>query len=256
MSKPQIQQSGLALVIGASGGLGSAIVRRMAGDWGNMMITYRSNRTKAEDLCAELADSADIDAVELDLATPDGLDTVFDAVAEHNLPLRSVVYASGVPIPQPYASATTNAQWDEVIQVELMGFIKVVARALPQLRAAGGGNIVNIGSFATRWFPQGDVLSAVPKAGTEMLCRAVAKEEGRFGIRANTVAPGIIDAGLGSELMNSILTPDIWDEQKKKVPLKRFGLAEDIANAAAFLSSDQAAYITGQTLIIDGGLSL
>jgi 2-hydroxycyclohexanecarboxyl-CoA dehydrogenase len=90
----------------------------------------------------------------------------------------------------------------------------------------------------------------------ESLGRAIAKEEGRFAIRANMVAPGIIDAGLGSSFLETLYTPEIWDVQRKRIALQRFGSGEEIAEAVAFLASDRARYITGQTLIVDGGFSL
>ena len=111
-------------------------------------------------------------------------------------------------------------------------------------------------SFAPYHFPPGDALSAVPKAGIEVLCRAIAREEGRNGIRANSVAPGIIDAGLGSAFMASLYSPEIWQKQRKRVPLKRFGKGEDVASAVAFFASPESSYITGQTIIVDGGMSL
>jgi NAD(P)-dependent dehydrogenase (short-subunit alcohol dehydrogenase family) len=89
-----------------------------------------------------------------------------------------------------------------------------------------------------------------------MLCRAVAREEGRYGIRANVVAPGIINAGLGEQFQQQLFSPEVWEGQRKRVPLRRFGEAEEIAEAVAFLASRRSAYITGQTLIVDGGLRL
>ena len=89
-----------------------------------------------------------------------------------------------------------------------------------------------------------------------MLTRAVAREEGRYGIRANTVAPGIIDAGLGRSVQDKVFTPEIWEEQRRRVPLRRFGLASEVANAVAFLASSRSSYISGQTLAVDGGLHI
>jgi 2-hydroxycyclohexanecarboxyl-CoA dehydrogenase len=123
-------------------------------------------------------------------------------------------------------------------------------------RAQGGGNFVIVVSVANYCYPPGDALSSVPKAAMEALGRAIAKEEGRFGIRANMVAPGIIDAGLGTAFMGSLYTPEIWDGQRKKIALQSFGEGRDIGEAIAFLASDRARYITGQTLIVDGGFSL
>ncbi len=86
--------------------------------------------------------------------------------------------------------------------------------------------------------------------------RAIAKEEGRFGIRANMVAPGIIDAGLGAEFMKKLYDPRVWETQRQRIALRRFGSGEEIAEAVAFLASPRARYITGQTLVVDGGFSL
>src|SRR3546814_2837696 len=104
--------------------------------------------------------------------------------------------------------------------------------------------------------PPGDALSSVPKAGIESLGRAIAKEEGRFGIRANMVAPGIIDAGLGAAFLKDLYNPDIWETQRQRTALRRFGTGEEIAEAVRFLACERARYITGQTLIVDGGFSL
>ena len=89
-----------------------------------------------------------------------------------------------------------------------------------------------------------------------MLGRAIAKEEGSFGIRANMVAPGIIDAGLGATFLKDLYSPEIWETQRNRIALRRFGTGDEVAQAVAFLASEQARYITGQTLIVDGGFSL
>jgi NAD(P)-dependent dehydrogenase (short-subunit alcohol dehydrogenase family) len=168
----------------------------------------------------------------------------------------TVIFAAGANILQPYVADITPQQWEDVVQTELIGFTHVMHAAIPLFREQGGGTIVAIGSFATYSFPPGDALSAVPKAAIEMLCRAVAREEGRHGIRANVVAPGIINAGLGEQFQQTIFTPQIWEGQRKRVPLKRFGEATEVAEAVAFLASDKSAYITGQTIVVDGGLRL
>lgn len=249
------KQTGGVLVFGGSGGLGSAIVGRLAEDWSFVDFTYRSNEARARELKGELGGSTSIANHKLDLSDREELSRVISAADARSGGLRAIVFSSGVSIQQPYVSTITTEQWHEVVQTELMGFIAVVNAVLPIFRKAGG-SIVNIGSVGTRWFPQGDALSAVPKAGTEMLCRAVAKEEGRHGIRANTVAPGIIAAGIGGGLMDTIYSPEIWEQQKKRTPLRRFGTAADIASAAAFLCSEESSFVTGQTLIVDGGISL
>jgi NAD(P)-dependent dehydrogenase (short-subunit alcohol dehydrogenase family) len=124
------------------------------------------------------------------------------------------------------------------------------------LRRQGGGTLVAITSFAIYSFPPGDAISAVPKAGIEMLCRAIAREQGRHAIRANAVAPGIINAGLGEQFQRKLFSPKVWQGQRKRVPLKRFGEAKEVAEAVAFLATERSSYVTGQTIIVDGGLRL
>jgi len=245
-----------AFVVGGTGGLGEAICRRLARDWDFVGVGYRSSLAKAQTLSAELAGQCDAVPVACDLADAQSVRAALSGFAAQAGGLGAVVFAGGVAISQPYVSNIGEAAWREVIETELLGFIRVVEAALPLFRAQGGGNFLSVVSVATRAYPPGDALSAVPKAGIEMLGRAIAKEEGRYGIRANMVAPGIIDAGLGAAFLKNLYSPEIWETQRKRVALQRFGAAEEVAEAVAFLASDAARYITGQTLIVDGGFSL
>ena len=159
-----------------------------------MAFTYRSRRESAETLERELSARCRTAAIHADLLDEESVGSALRTVRERFGAVDSVIFATGANILQPYVSEISAQQWDEVVQVELIGFTRVLRAALPLMRAQGGGTIVAIGSFATYSFPPGDALSAVPKAAIEMLCRAVAREEGRYGIRANVVAPGIINA--------------------------------------------------------------
>lgn len=250
------KEQGAALVIGGSGALGRAICQRLALEFESIFFTYRTNANSANELAEELRKTVRAGCASLDVRDRAAVVDVMSRVAADYGPLKSVIFASGVNIEQPFVSEITPDQWREVIESELLGFTNVVAAALPFFREQKGGAFVNIGTFATRWYPPGDALSAVPKAGTEVLCRAVAREEGRYGIRANVVAPGIIEAGIGARLMKTTFSPDIWEQQRKRVPLRDFGQTSDIAEAVAFLASRRARYITGVTLIVDGGMHL
>jgi NAD(P)-dependent dehydrogenase (short-subunit alcohol dehydrogenase family) len=245
-----------ALVVGATGGLGHAACLALARDWDGVAIGYCSSEAKAKAIASQLPDSCEGLPVRCDLADSASITSAIDAARDHFGSISTVVFASGVAIEQPFVSKIREDQWREVIETELIGLTRVVSAALPIFRAQGDGNFVIVVSVANYTFPPGDALSSVPKAGMEALGRAIAKEEGKFGIRANMVAPGIIDAGLGSHFLETLYSPDIWENQKKSVALRRFGTGEEIAEAIAFLASDRARYITGQTLIVDGGFSL
>ena len=245
---------GGALVVGATGGLGRAICTTLANEWSGVAVGYRSSLDAAQ----ALADALPCRTlpVRIDLRDTGTIEAGLTEAARSLEGIGTIVFASGVEIAQPFVSRIGEAQWREVIETELIGFTRVVAAALPLFRRQGHGNFVSVVSVATYAYPPGDALSAVPKAAIEMLGRAIAKEEGRYGIRANMVAPGIIDAGLGAAFLKDLYSPDIWETQRKRIALQRFGAGDDIAEAVAFLASDRAKYITGQTIVVDGGFSL
>ena len=241
-----------AFVVGGTGGLGQAICRALTAEWSHVVVGYRRRAEAAEALAAEIGGSA----TRCDLTDAASVTDSIASAAERFGGLGAVVFAGGVPIGQPFVSRIDEAAWREVIETELIGFTRVVAATLPIFRNGGGGSLVAIVSVANYAYPPGDALSSVPKAAIESLGRAVAREEGRYGIRANMVAPGIIDAGLGAEFLKGLYTPEIWATQKQRIALRRFGSGEEIAEAVAFLASERARYITGQTLVVDGGFSL
>ena len=244
---------GIAFVVGGSGGLGSAICRALAADWTAIAVGYRSNRDAAERIAGEIGPQAR--AIRCDLSDAASVTAAFDEAGASG-PIGAIVFAGGVAIAQPFVSTIAEPAWREVIETELIGFTRIVAAGIPHFRKAGGGVFVAVSSVANYAYPPGDALSSVPKAAIESLCRAVAKEEGRAGIRANAVAPGIIDAGLGAGFLKDLYDPGVWDAQRRRIALRRFGTGEEIADAVAFLASPRARYITGQTLIVDGGFSL
>ena len=237
-----------ALVVGGSGGIGAAVARRLADDWDHVVVGYRSNAAAAEAVAATLPRGS---IAAIDLRDRAALRDAFDQLG----PVAGVVVASGATIDQPYVADTAEAAWRDVIEVELIGFTTLLGILLPRWRETGG-SLVAVTSFANVYFPPGDALSSVPKAGVEALCRAVAKEEGRRGIRANCVAPGIVNAGLGERFQTEMYAPDVWDRIRQRVPLRRFAEADDIAQAVGFLLSERAGYVSGQTLVVDGGHSL
>ncbi|NKE66111.1 SDR family oxidoreductase [Ramlibacter sp. RBP-2] len=244
------------LVVGASGALGQAICDRLADDGYHLLVTYRNNSAATEALQPRLADRVTVSTVQLDLTDEDSVAAARGFVETRGMPLHGVVFASGVNIEQPWVADASMAQWRAVVETELLGFAALAHHFIPLLRAAGGGAVVCVSTFANYAHQLGDALSSVPKAGVESLMRSIALEYGRYGVRANAVAPGIINAGLGAEFQRKFHTPEAWEGIRKKVPMRRFGEADDIARAVRFLISPDSGYITGNTLIVDGGMHL
>jgi len=166
--------------------------------------------------------------------------------------LNTLVYAAGIPIAQKYVSQVSAEAWHEVVELDLFGFFRLLQASLPALRRSRG-SILAVTTTGIRRHPPRDILSTAPKASIEAIIKGIAREEGRFGIRANCVAPGMIDAGVGATILHEDVTPDIVEKMRLDIPLRQFGTPDDIAHAAAFLVSEKAKWITGQILCVDGG---
>ncbi len=255
-AEPETSGDRIAFVVGGSGGLGTAICRSLAAAGWRVIFSYRSRRAAAERLVNDIVTAGGkADCAYLDLSECSEIQDLLARVATQGA-IDAVIYAAGPDIPQRFVSQTSPADWGRFATEELSNFFNLVHAALPHLRNSAPSCLIATTSCATHRVIPGDVLSAVPKAGINMLIRQIAREEGRFGIRANCVAPGIIDAGLGQKAQEEFYTPEIWASQRKSIPLRRFGTSEAIADAVLFLVGHTAHYITGQTIIVDGGHSV
>lgn len=250
-------RAGAALVVGATGGIGSAVARMLAGAGSALALTYRADQARAKTLAAELVaprrTAPRADAWRLDLTDPAAVAHVVAEAAEAFGGLHTVVYAAGPHVPMLHLSRVSPEQFRDQLTADAGGFFALVHAALPALRAARG-SIVAVTTAATRRHPVRDGLSAGPKGAVEALVRGIAAEEGRFGVRANCVGPGMTTDGMAVRLMASgDLDDAALDAARGNIPLRRFGSADDVAAAVCFLASDHAAYITGQKLDVDGG---
>ncbi len=245
---------GIALVVGGSGGIGSAICRRLAEAGTDVALSYRGNRERAEAVAAEVRAAgrqAEIHQLALDDAAR--LSAVPAEIAARRR-LHTVVIAAGSDIGQPRIRDLAPADWRRVFEIDVHGFLGLVQATLPQLKAGGGGSYVHVSSCGLARWPEGDVLSVAPKAAIESLLQGIAREEGRFGIRANSVALGVIEAGMFQRLSAQGTFDEKWRKATlRNLCLKRFGTAEEVADAVVFLASARAGYTTGQLLYVDGG---
>ena len=240
---------GAAVVVGATGGIGAAIARMLRDRGSAVALTYRANAAAADALVAEGAARA----WQLDLTDADACAQVLIEVAEAYGGIHTLVYAAGPHVPMVHLSRVTPARFRAQLEQDAVGFFNLVSPALPYLRQTSG-SLVAVTTAATSRYPVRDGLSAGPKGAVEALVRGIAAEEGRFGVRANSVGPGMLTDGMAARLMASgDLDPAALAVTRSNIPLRRFGTALDIAEAACFLASDRASYITGQKLDVDGG---
>lgn len=250
---------GVALVAGGSGGIGSGICHAFAAAGIPVAFSYHSNRAKAESLREELAAQAvEATATQLDLANSAAVSAWVDGARARHGRIAHVVYAAGPHFDFNFIGRIPDEQWHAVVNADINGAFHLVQSSVRAFRAQGdGGNLVAVITSAVERVPVADIMSAAPKAAIEMLVRGVAKESGRYGIRANCVGPGWINAGLGKKGLEEKLDEKTREHiRKTTIPLQAFGEAEDIANAVLFLCSRQARYVTGQSLAVDGGLQL
>jgi len=250
-------RTGAALVVGGSGGLGLAITRMLANRGSDVAVTFRS-RPDAAAAVVEAAREWGVQASSyaLDLGAPtvaaDAARLVDEVVAERG-GLHTLVYAAGPHVPMTHLSAVDPAAMAAQLTADAAGFFSVVAPALPHLRASEG-SIVAVTTAATARFPVRDGLSSAPKAAVEAMVRALAAEEGRYGVRVNAVGPGMLTDGMAARLIDSgELSEEALAITRRNIPLRRFGTAHDIAEAVCFLASDRAGFISGQKLDVDGG---
>lgn len=246
---------GAAVVIGGSGGIGRAVCQTLARAGCDVAFTYRSNATAAAEVRKEVEEAGrKAHAAAVDLVDADGVTAFLNGAAERFGRIHTLVLATGADISMTYTADIDPQEWKRTIDGDLTGAFNVLRAAIPLLRPQGGA-IVAMTSAGLLRHPPKDILSVVPKAGVEALIRGIAREEGRHGIRANAIALGVIDTGLFTRL-GERLTPQFIDAMKRNTALRRFGTAQEAADAALFLASSKSAFVTGHSLALDGGFSV
>lgn len=235
------------MVTGSSRGIGAAIARRLAAEGARVAVTYSSKPDAAEQVMKTLPGEGHI-CLKLDVSDEASVQAAFDEALKAFGKLDGLVNNAGITRDQLILRMKTE-DFDAVINTNLKGTFFCTRAAVKTMMRARSGAIVNITSVIGEMGNAGQSNYAASKAGIEAFSKSIAKEVGSRGVRVNCVAPGFIVTEM---------TDVLSDEQKnailEKVPLNQFGQVEDVAAAVAFLLSDEAKYITGHTLSVNGGL--
>ena len=249
-------ENGCVLIVGGSGGIGSLCAQEFANSGAKVAITYYKNEKAAIDLATDI--NADVKIYQLDNSDSKSVEQTFTKVAEDHGSINTLVNAAGFDIPQKFIGEIDIELWKGVIDSDINGFFNLIKSGLPHLRKSKG-SIVFISSAGLFKYPPGDILSVAPKATIEHVLKGIAKEEGANGVRANSIALGIIETGIFHRLLEEENTffDDAWHEAvMNTLAIKRFGLPEEVADTAVFLASSKGGYITGHCIPVDGGYHL
>jgi 3-oxoacyl-[acyl-carrier protein] reductase len=238
-----------ALVTGGSRGIGRAIVLRLATQGADVAFSYKGNAEAAAAVVAEVeAMGRRALSLQADARSQEGAEGLVKSVLEAFGKIDILVNNAGITRDNLIMRMGQD-EWSEVLETNLFGaFYALKAVTRPMLKARGG-RIINITSVSGQAGQMGQANYSSAKAGLIGLTKAAARELASRGITVNAVAPGFVLTELTKDLPQAL-----QDEITARTPLGRFGTTEEIANAVAFLASDEAGYITGQVLAVDGGL--
>jgi 3-oxoacyl-[acyl-carrier protein] reductase len=236
-----------AFITGASRGIGRACAISLAAA-GHRVILAARNLDKLEETAAAVrAAGGQAEPIEVDMASPESIKTAFAKAKEVG---RIDVLVNNAGITRDgLAMRMKPDDWNSVIQTNLTGAFLAIQQVLPGMMKERWGRIVNISSVVGESGNAGQANYVASKAGLIGLTKAIAQEMGSRGVTANAVAPGFIETD-----MTAVLPPEMKEKMLATIPLKRFGTPEDVAAAVRFLCSEEAGYITGHVIDVNGGI--
>jgi 2-hydroxycyclohexanecarboxyl-CoA dehydrogenase len=234
-----------AFVTGGAKGIGAAIARRLAEDGATVVIADID-----ADPAAHLAGEIGATSAELDVSDAEQVAAV---IAEHG-PFDILVNNAGAD-QHAFFTATEPADWRRLLAVNLESVFACTHAVLPAMQTAGHGRIINVSSEAGRLGSKGGAVYAAAKGGVIAFTKSIARENARYGITANVIAPGPIETPM---LLDAVRHGGdaLMDAMTGATQMKRLGRPEEVAAAVAFLASDEAAYVTGETLGVSGGMGI
>ena len=241
----------IALVTGASRGIGRQIAISMAREGALVIVNYNGSAARAEETVKEITESGgQAEAVQCNVSDYAAVEEMMKYVIGKYKRLDVLVNNAGIT-KDKLLMKMGEEDFDAVIGINLKGAFNCTKHVSRQMLKQKGGRIINISSVSGVMGNAGQANYCASKAGVIGLTKSVARELGSRGITVNAIAPGFIDTE-----MTEVLSEDVKKAMGEQIPLKRFGRTEDVAEAAVFLASDRAAYITGQVINVDGGMAM
>jgi 3-oxoacyl-[acyl-carrier protein] reductase len=246
-----IRDGRVAIVTGGGRGIGRTVAVRLANEGANVAISYRSNDTTAEEVAEEVREAGVLcEIFKGDVADPADVAALFEGVGESLGQVEILVNNAGLTRDN-LMMRMKEEEFDEVLRTNLKGTYLCTRAALRPMIRARWGRIVNVSSVVGLVGNAGQANYAASKAGIIGFTKSVAREVAQRGITANVVAPGYVE----TELTRS-LSDKVKDQIKGQVPAGRFADAEEVAEVVEFLAGEDAGYVTGQTIAVDGGMTM
>ena len=237
----------IAIVTGAGQGIGRAIADKLAAEGATVVVTDL-DEAGAKQTAAGLPGAV---AIRADVTDRQDVQAAVDRVMQQFGRVDVLVNNAGWDKASPFVDSDP-ADWDRAIAVNLYGVLHTCRAVLPIMAGQGGGAVVNLGSDAGRVGSSGEAVYSAAKGGVIAFTKSLAREMARHQVRVNCVCPGPTDTALFA----SFAGPKLREALTKAIPLRRLGQPADVANVVAFLASDQAAFVTGQTISVSGGLTM
>ncbi len=244
----------VALVTGAGSGIGRAVAQRLAEEGAEVIVTSRTP-SKVEETCAQIERTCGRrpTGLSVDVTEQESLESAIGEIVRRHGSIDVVSNNAGIDLVNlPSVAETSDADWAEVMDVNVTGIFRVCRAVIPHLRA--GASVVNMASMLSLVAAAGEASYAASKGALLQFSRVMALELAPRGVRVNCVCPGIIDTPMTDAFLE--LSPDpegLRAEYAAVAPMNRLGTAVEVANCVVFLASDEASFVTGTSIVVDGG---
>jgi 2-hydroxycyclohexanecarboxyl-CoA dehydrogenase len=239
----------VAIVTGAGQGIGRAIAEKLAAEGATVVVTD-INEATAKETAEAIGGGV---GIRTDVTSRESVDAMVEQVKAQFGRIDVLVNNAGWDKAGPFVDSDP-ADWDRVIQINLYGVLNTSKAVLPVMAAQGSGSVVNLASDAGRVGSSGEAVYSAAKGGVIAFTKATAREMARSQVNANCICPGPTDTALFASMGGD--NPKLREALTRAIPFRRLAQPTDLANAVAFFASDEAAYITGQTVSVSGGLTM